>query len=164
MADIVVDGRTRVAFVPTLASVVAATTAELNAGTLLHNNLVPTGLEGFNSSSADVDNSSMASTFDSKLPGRLSFSGTGLVLKKQDAGVDPVFTLLTTPGTNGFIVIRDELLATDAWASGQRYEAYPIRTNAHSMLGRGEANAVLRYRVPTPITNFLAAYLKGVVA
>lgn len=163
MADIVVDGRTRVAFVPTIANPVAATTTELNAGTLLHNNLVPTGLEGFASTAADVDNSSMASTFDSKLPGRLSFSGTGLVLKKQD-GTDTVFTLLTTPGTNGFIVIRDELLATDAWASAQKYEVYPIRTNAHAMLGRGEANAVLRYRVPTPITSFLAGYLKGVVA
>ena len=31
-------------------------------------------------------------------------------------------------------------------------EDYPVRTAAHSMMGRGEANSVLRYRVPTPIT------------
>lgn len=152
MADIIVDGMTRVAFVPTIANKAAPTVAELNTGTLLQSTLVPTGLEGFENTTADVDNTSLASTFDTKLPGRQSFSGTGLVLKKQD-GTDTVFNLLSVPNTNGFIVVRDGIDQATAWASSQKVEVYPIRTAAHSMMGRGEANSVLRYRVPTPISD-----------
>lgn len=161
MSDIIVDGRTRVAFVPTITDITAPTLAELNAGTLLQTQLIPTGLEGFENSTADIDNTSLASTFDTKLPGRQSYSGTGLVFKKQD-GVDAIFTLLTTPGTNGYIVIRDELDSAAAWAAAQRCEVYPVRTATHTMMGRGEANSVLRFRVPTPITS--APALKAVVA
>jgi hypothetical protein len=161
MADIIVDGQTRVAFVPTIANIAAPTTAELNAGTLLQSTLIPAGLEGFENSTADVDNTSLASTFDTKLPGRQSFSGTGLVLKKQD-GTDTVFNLLSVPNTSGYIVIRDGVTESTAWAATNKVEVYPIRTAAHSMMGRGEANSLLRYRIPTPIS--AAPNLKAVVA
>jgi hypothetical protein len=162
MADIIVDGMTRVAFVPTIANIAAPTAAvELAAGTLLQSTLVPTGLEGFENTTAEVDNTSLASTFDTKLPGRQSFSGTGLVLKKQD-GTDTVFNLLSVPNTNGYIVIRDGIDQATAWAATQKVEVHPIRTAPHSMLGRGEANSLLRYRVPTPIT--AKPDLKAVVA
>lgn len=161
MADIIVDGMTRVAFVPSIANIAAPTTTELNAGTLLQSTLIPAGLEGFENTTADVDNTSLASTFDTTLPGRQSFSGTGLVLKKQD-GTDTVFNLLTVAGTNGFIVIRDGVAQGTAWASSDKVEVYPIRTGPHSPLGRGEANSLLRYRVPTKISS--APNLKAVVA
>jgi len=161
MADIIVDGMTRVAFVPSIANLAAMTVSEANAGTLLQSTLIPAGLEGFENSTAEVDNTSLASTFDTKLPGRQSFSGTGLVLKKQD-GTDTIFNLLSVPNTAGFIVIRDGIPETTAWASGQKYEAYPVRTAAHSMMGRGEANSLLRYRIPTPIS--AKPELKGSVA
>lgn len=152
MADIIVDGQTRVAYVPTIANTAAPTTAELNAGTLLQSTLIPTGLEGFENTTADVDNTSLASTFDTVLPGRQSFAGgTGLVLKKQDA-TDTVFNLLSVPGTNGYIVIRDGVANTTAWTAADKVEVYPIRTASHTMLGRGESNSLLRYRVPTKIT------------
>jgi len=151
MADIIIDGRVRVAFVPTIANLAAPTTTELNAGTLLQSTLVPTGLEGFETQQAEVDNESLASTFDTRLPGRLSFSGTGLVFKKQD-GSDTIFGLLL-PNTNGFIVIRaNGVLESAAWASSQLVRAYPIRCGEHSPMGFGEKNSVERYRVPTPVT------------
>lgn len=103
----------------------------------------------------------MASTFDTKLPGRQSFSGTGLVLKKQD-GTDTVFNLLSVPGTNGYIAIRDGVAQATAWTIADKCEIHPIRTAAHVMLGRGESNSLLRYRVPTPITS--QPNLKAVVA
>jgi len=162
MADIIVDGMTRVAFVPTIANIAAPTVAELNAGTLLQSTLVPTGLEGFENTTAEVDNTSLASTFDTKLPGRHSFSGTGLVLKKQTIGTDAVYDTLTVPNTNGNIVIRDGIAESTAWTAAQKAEVHPIRTTTHSMLGRGEANSLLRYRVPTPIT--AEPNLKAVVA
>lgn len=152
MADIIVDGQTRVAYVPTIADIAAPTATELNAGTVLTTTLIPAGLEGWESTTAEVDNSSLASTFDTKLPGRVSFSGTALVFKKQDA-TDTVFTLMTTPGTNGYLVVRDGVASTTAWTAADKVEVYPIRTSTHSILGRGEANSVLRYRVPTPITS-----------
>ena len=161
MADIIVDGMTRVAFVPTISNIAAPTVAQLNAGTLLQSTLIPTGLEGFENTTAEVDNTSLASTFDTKLPGRQSFSGTGLVLKKQD-GTDVVFNLLSVPNTNGYIVVRDGVSESTAWTIGDKVEVYPIRTASHSMLGRGEANSVLRYRVPTPVTD--KPNLKAVVA
>jgi len=161
MADIIVDGMTRVAYVPTISNIAAPTVAELNAGTLLASTLIPAGLEGFENSTAEVDNTSLASTFDTKLPGRQSFSGTGLVLKKQD-GTDTVFNLLSVPGTNGYIVIRDGVATATAWTIADKVEVYPIRTATHVMLGRGEANSVLRYRIPTSVTS--APNLKAVVA
>lgn len=151
MADIIVDGKTRVAFVPTIANIAAPTLAELNAGTLLTSTLIPTGLAGFENSTAEVDNTSLASTFDTKLPGRQSFSGTMLTLKKQ-TGTDVVFNLLSVPNTDGFIVIRDGVDQATAWTTADKVEVYPVRTASHSILGRGEANSLLRYQVPVPIT------------
>lgn len=151
----------RVSFVPTIANIAAPTVAELNAGTLLTLTLVPSGLEGFENSTADVDNTSLGSDFDTKLPGRKSYSGTGLVLKRQDA-TDTVWNLLTVPNTNGYVVIRDNVAQATAWATSDKVEVHPIRTTTHSVIGRGEANSVSRYRVPTPITS--PPNLKAVVA
>lgn len=160
MADIVIDGKVRVAYVPTIANIALPTVGELNAGTLLQTTLVPTGLEGFETSQADVDSSSLASTFDTKLPGRVSFSGTRLVLKKQD-GTDTIFNLLTVPSTAGFIVIRTNGVdQAAAWATGQLLRVFPGRTGTHTMIGIGESNSMERYGVPwfiSPEPNLKAA-------
>jgi len=66
------------------------------------------------------------------------------------------------PGTNGYIVIRDGIAQATAWAASDKVEVYPIRTATHNMMGRGEANSLLRYRVPTTVTS--APNLKAVVA
>lgn len=166
MADIIVDGQVKVYYVPTIANIAAPTVAELNAGTNLSptsgvGGLIPSGIEGFENSTAEVDNTGIASTFDTRLPGRQSFSGTGLVLKKQD-GTDTIWNLLTVPGTNGYTVFRDGIASATAWTIGDKVEVYPIRTATHVTQGRGESNALLRYRVPTMITS--APNLKAVVA
>lgn len=159
--DIVVDGKTRVFALPdTGQALTALTAAAINAGEALHDVLVPTGLEGFEGSTAEIDSTAMSSTFDTKLPGRTSFSGTNLVLKKQD-GDDPAFDLLSVKDTPLIIVIMDGVDAEDPAAATQEYEAYPVRTGEFNYLGRGEANSLLRYRVPTPISR---ARKRGVVA
>src|SRR5262245_4300547 len=104
VADIVVDGFTRVAYVPTISNINAPTTTELNAGILLQSVMTPDGLTGFEASTADVDNSALNSTFDTKTIGRDSFSGTKLIFKKQNTG-DTAYTTLTR-GTTGYIVVR----------------------------------------------------------
>ena len=147
MADIVLDGKVRAAFVPTIANIAAPTTAELNAGTLLTSQLVPTGLEGFEPSQATVDNTSLASTYDTVLPGRLSSSGTRLVFKKQD-GTDTIFNLLVAD-TNGFIVLRaNGVLQSAAWAASQLVRVYPGRAGEGYPIGFGESNSLERFAVP----------------
>jgi hypothetical protein len=152
MADIVVDGQTVAAFVPTIASAtLVPTAAELLAGTRLETQLIAAGLEGFDPSSAEIDNTSLASTFDTKLPGRTSFSGTALVLKKA-TGTDTVHSTLSTPNTSGYIVIRDGTPVATAFAAAQKVAVYPVMTGQWAYQGRGEANSVLRYRVPLTVT------------
>ena len=159
MADVFADGNTRVAFVPAIASQVAPTTTELNAGTLLQSVITADGLMGFEATTAEVDTTSLASTFNTKTIGRDDFSGTGLRLKKQSA-TDTVFNLLTR-GTSGYVVIRRGVAETTAWASTQLVEVYPVTCGQTKYLPP-EANSVQKYEVPTPIT--AAPSLRAVVA
>lgn len=152
MADIFADGNTRVSYVPTIANIAAPTTTELNAGTLLHDTITADGLVGFEAETAEVDTTALSSTFDTKLPGRASFSGTMLRLKKQNTNpaADTVFNLLAT-NVAGYIAIRRSLAATTAWASSQKLAIYPIQCGEVKFL-TPEANTVERYEVPTMIT------------
>lgn len=149
MADLITDGRTKVWSVPAIASQGAPTTAELNAGVQLEQLMTPDGLVGFEPDTADVDNSALNSTFDTKLPGRASFSGTGLRLKKQ-SGTDTVYgTFVRDFVTN--IVVRRGTLATTAWASSDKVEVYPCQTGETRNIAPA-ANEVQKYEVPLKIT------------
>lgn len=151
MADVYADGNTRVAFVGSISNIAAPTTAELNAGTLLQSYITADGLMGFEATTAEVDTTSLASTFNTKTIGRDDFSGTGLRLKKQTYGSDTVFALLTR-GTSGYIVIRRGITESTAWTAAQSVEVYPVTCGQRKMLSP-EANTVQRYEVPTPITS-----------
>lgn len=159
MPDSLADGRTRVAWVSTIANINAPTTAELNAGTLLHSLLTPDGLMGFQPDTADVDVSALDSTFNTTVAGRASFSGTGLRLKKQ-TGTDTVYNLLVRD-LAGYVVIRRDSTADTAWAAGDKVEVYP------SVLGEvrnldPEANSVHKYEVPVKVS--LQPQLRATVA
>lgn len=151
MADLAVDGMTRVSYVPTIANNAAPTTAELNAGTLLTSTLTAAGLEGFETQPGEIDNTSLASTFDTKLPGTAAFTGTRLILKKQASG-DTVFTLMTAFNTAGYIVIRRNVATATAWTAAQVVQVYPINTGSFDYLAP-ERNTVTRYWVATPVSN-----------
>ena len=152
MADIIGDGMVRCDFVPAIANKAAPTTAELNAGTALTEKITPDGLIGFEAETAEVDNSSLASTFDTKDIGRDAYSGTMLRLKRQDPiASDSVYNLLVR-GLRGYIAIRRDVTYSTAWASGQLVEIYPIRCGRRKRLAP-EANTVSRYEVPTMITD-----------
>lgn len=160
MADVFADGNTRVSWVPAISNIAAPTTTELNAGTLLQSFITGDGLMGFEASTAEVNTTALASTFDTKTIGRDSFSGTALRLKKQTYGSDTVFTTLTR-GTSGYIVIRRGITETTAWATSQNVETYPVTCGQTKYLNP-EANSVQRYEVPMPITS--APNLRAVVA
>lgn len=159
MPDIVVDGKTRVAYVPTIASLSAPTTTELNAGILLQSTLTASGLAGFQPETATVDTSSLASTFNTAVNGKTSFSGTRLQFKKQ-SGSDTIYDTLTR-GTTGYIVIRRSVTESTAWASAQKISVYPIECGEVSHMDP-EENSVERYEVPLTMTS--APSLRAAVA
>ncbi|WP_371409736.1 hypothetical protein OG423_14115 [Micromonospora zamorensis] len=148
MADIPVDGNTRVAWVPAVSNKVTPTTTELNAGILLQSLITADGLAGFEPETADVDTTSLASTFNTLTIGRDSFSGTMLRLKKQD-GTDTAYNTLIR-GASGYIVIRRHVTETTAWAAGQKVQVFPVICGQTRELAP-EANTVARYEVPTKI-------------
>lgn len=151
MADVFADGQVRVAFVAAISNIAAPTTTELNAGTLLQSTLTADGLVGFEATTAEVDTTSLASTFSTKNIGRDEYSGTLLRLKKQTVGSDPVRTLLAR-GTTGYVVVRRGIAETTAWTAAQQVEVYPVICGRRKELSP-EANSVLRYEVPTPVTS-----------
>lgn len=149
MPDIVSDGRTRVFWVSTIANQNAPTTTELNAGISLQGTLTADGLAGLRPETASVDTSSLASTFNTAVNGRSSFSGTMLRLKKQ-SGTDTIFTTLTRD-TAGFLVVRRSVLETAAWASAQGVEVYPVICGEVARMDP-EPNSVERYEIPLTVT------------
>jgi hypothetical protein len=152
MADIIVDGKTRVFAIPyTGQDLTALSAAAINLGEALHEVLVPTGLEGFEGSTAEIDTTPLGSAYDTKLAGRTSFSGTNLLAKMQ-SGTDPVFDMLSVKGTALVIVILDGVDADVDVVATDEYEAYPVTTGEYNYVGRGEANSLLRYRVPVPVS------------
>lgn len=160
MADLFADGNTRVTYASAIANIALPTAAELNAGILLQSFLTADGLNGFEATSAEVDTTALASTFDTKSIGRDSFSGTMLRFKKQTYGSDTVFSTLIR-GTAGFIIIRRGILETTAWASAQAVEVYPIICGQTKFL-TPTANSIQKYEIPTPITS--APNLRAAVA
>lgn len=150
MADITADGKTRVYWVTTISNINAPTTTELNAGIALQSTMTADGLNGFQPATADVDTSSLDSTFSTMVNGRTSFSNTALRLKKQ-SGTDTIFTTLTRD-TAGYVVIRRSITASTAWASSQAIEVYPALCGEVSRMDP-EPNTVERYEIPIKITS-----------
>jgi hypothetical protein len=151
VADVFADGQVRVAYVPAIANTAAPTTTELNAGTLLQSTLTADGLNGFEATTAEVDTTSLASTFNTKNIGRDDYSNTMLRLKKQTVGSDTIRSTLTR-ATTGYIVIRRGIAETTAWTTGQQVEVYPIICGRRKELSP-VANSVMKYEIPVPITS-----------
>jgi hypothetical protein len=149
MADVTADGKTRVYWVTTIANQNAPTVAELNAGIDLTSTLTADGLSGFQPDTADVDTSSLASTFTSNVNGRSSFSNTRLRLKKQASG-DTIFTTLIRD-TAGFLAIRRSVVQSTAWTTAQGVEIYPSLCGEVARMDP-EPNSVERYEIPIKVT------------
>jgi hypothetical protein len=149
VADITSDGKTRVYWVTSIANINAPTTTELNAGIDLTSTLTADGLSGLNPDTADVDTSSLASTFTTNVNGRTSFSNTQLTLKKQASG-DTIFTTLVRD-TAGFLAVRRSIAQATAWTSAQGVEVYPALCEEVSRADPAP-NTVERYMIGLKIT------------
>jgi hypothetical protein len=150
VADIPVDGFTRVFWVSAISNIALPTTTELNAGLSLTSTMTPDGLMNFQPDTADVDNSSLASTFDTVDVGRDSFKNTALRLKKQTA-TDTIYNTMTR-GTAGYVVVRRDVDQSTAWTTGQAIEVYPAKCGQTRRLDPA-ANEETKYEVPIKITS-----------
>jgi len=159
MADIVGDGFIRVYAVPTIASLAAPTVAELNAGIKLQSLITADGLIGFRPETADVDTSALDAVFNTALPGRASFSGMMLRLKKQD-GTDTVYNTLVK-GYRFFTVIRRSVAEGTAWTIGDKAQVHPVACGETAWVDP-EPNVLERYEVP--LKPYLSPNLRAVVA
>lgn len=146
MPDLVSDGKLRVYYVPTIANTAAPTTTELNAGTRLDSTMTADGLE-ISFATADVDNSALSSTFDTRQAGRRTPS-ISVTIKRQ-TGTDTIYNLLTYQ-TTGYLAVRRNIDASTAWASAQAVEVYPIQCGQSSQAYG--PNTIQRYTVPLMVT------------
>lgn len=131
MADLVSDGKIRVYWVPGtggIANKAAPTVAELNAGTRLDQTMTPDGLD-ISFATAEVDNSALSSTFDTRKAGRRTPT-IGVTVKAQD-GTDTILGLLTYQA-EGYLAVRRNIDASTAWASTQKAEVFPVQCGMRS--------------------------------
>jgi hypothetical protein len=142
MSDLISDGKTRVVWVSSIANINAPTTTELNAGSDFTARITPDGLK-LDPSTADVDTSSLASTFDTKTVGRIGFSVELTFKRGSTGGEDLPYTTLKY-GVSGYLAVRRGVDYATAWAAGQKAEVYPI-TCGEPQNSSPAANEVMKF-------------------
>lgn len=95
-------GKRRIIFVPTIATLSAPTSVEINAGTDLTPAIKPDGISGWTSTSEQVDAGNYSSRKVGKVPGMITFEDSTIDFNADISGTNPVATLLPRD-TAGFI-------------------------------------------------------------
>lgn len=129
MADLTYDGNVAAWFVASIADISApkASTEIGAAGTLaLHNRLSPDGLK-IPASSDSIDNSKMVSTFTTHKVGRRKFDGISVKYIRGDQVADKAFDTTLVYQASGYLVVRRGVAASQAAASGDKVEVYPVQ-------------------------------------
>lgn len=142
MADIIGDGMVKVTWVTSLASTTAPSAATLGGGTDLQGYITPDGL-GIEVGDDEVDTSALNSTFSSKKVGRGTVS-IELTFKDQGKANAPWTTFASRP--TGYLVVRRNVAAATAWASGQYAEVYTVKAGDQMPLP-AVANELSRFKV-----------------
>lgn len=150
MADLISDGKTRVAWLSTCANINAPTVAELNAGADYTKRITPDGLKT-DPTTADVDTSSLASKFDTKTVGRVGYDNE-LTFKRGDNPTDDAPYSTLKYGVSGFLVVRRGVDYATAWAVGQKAEVYPT-TCGEPQNSSPAANEVMKFVSPMKVTD-----------
>ena len=150
MADLISDGNTKVAFATSIANINAPTVAELTAATDWTTRLTPDGLKT-DPSTADVDTSSLASTFTTNQPGRRSYTVELTFKRGSTPTEDNPFTTLAY-GATGYIVVRRGVAYTTAFATGDKVEVYPIAAGEPQNVAPA-ANEVSKFMSPLKVTS-----------
>jgi hypothetical protein len=159
MADVIQDGYINAWLVPTIPNIAAPVAATIAAGNAIELLLTPAGLQGLASTTNWVNNSGLGSTFDTQLPGTVSFGDMALAFKWQ-TGTDALFTLLVF-GYETHLVVRRRILRATAVAASQLVEVYPITCGQFSP-PEYERNTLTTFKVPIGLR--LEPNLRAIVA
>lgn len=122
MSTIIIDGRVRATWAAAVAVTGSPTVAECNAGTALETYITPDGLD-VSMDTGGVDNSNLASQFTTNKAGRKKPSIS--VTIHHDGPTDTPYNLLVYRAS-GFLIIRRGVDRTQAWATGDKVEVYPV--------------------------------------
>ncbi|MFD5509026.1 hypothetical protein ACFWIB_14785 [Streptomyces sp. NPDC127051] len=150
MSDLISDGKTKVVWASSIANIAAPTTTELNAGSDFTTRITPDGLK-LDPSTADVDTSSLASTYDTKTVGRVGFDVELTFKRGSTGGEDLPYTTLKY-GVSGYLVVRRGADYATAWASSQKCEVYPV-TCGEPANSSPAANEVMKFMSPMRVTS-----------
>ncbi len=123
MPDIIGDGNVRISWVTTISNTSAPTVAELNAGTDLTSWITPDGWN-VTTSEAEVDNSALNSTDDTRLPGRRS-DDIEITFKHQGDSAAPWTTFASKP--SGYLVERTSIAGSTAWTAAQKVRVFVVQ-------------------------------------
>lgn len=150
MADLISDGKTKVAWATTIADITAPTATELTTAKDWTERLTPDGLQT-DPTTAAVDTGSLASTYDTTRPGRTGYQ-VQLTFKRGDStGTDDEpFTTLKY-GVSGFLVIRRGDDYSDAFAAADKVEVYPVTCGEPQHVAPA-ANTVAKFVSPMFVT------------
>ncbi len=149
MADVIADGNQRWQWVPAIANIQLPTTTELNAGIHLTDQITRDGADGWDASTAAIENTGHGALHDTALAGVVSL-GNPLLRFKRQLPTDTVRSTLTYTA-NGFLVRRNDLTYTNAYASGQPLSVFPVQCGRRKEL-KSEKNSLSRYEIPFFIT------------
>jgi hypothetical protein len=148
--DLISDGKTRATWVASIANINAPTAAECNGGMDLTVRLTPDGLK-VDPTTADVDTSSLASTFDTAEVGRVKYDAELTVKRGTTTPEDLPYTTLVY-GVHGYLVVRRGLAYSTAYSTGQQVEVYPVVCGERHNKAPA-ANEVMKYMVPIKVTS-----------
>lgn len=149
MADLIYDGMTKVSWVAAIPNIAAPSAATVTSGTTLEALITPDGLS-ITADTAEVDNSSLASTFTTAAAGRRSFS-IAVTFKVTDAAGGGLAYSTLVYLASGFLVVRRNLAVATAFAAAQVVEVYPVQCGQPSRAVPAP-NEVQKCTVPMMLT------------
>ncbi|MFB7288975.1 phage tail tube protein [Actinacidiphila glaucinigra] len=148
--DLINDGMTKVCWATSIANINSPTAAECNAALDFTTRVTPDGLKT-DPSTADVDNSSLASTFDTKTVGRIGFDCELTCKKGTTTPENLPFTTLKY-GVTGYLLVRRGVAYNTAFAAGQKVEVYPVICGEPMNIAPA-ANEVAKFTSPLKVTD-----------
>ena len=149
--DLPFDGMTKVSWVPTIADLAAPTVTELTGAEAvsLETLITPDGLD-ITAATGEVDNSALASTFTTSQAGRRSFTASITAKRKITPAEDLAYTTLVYQAT-GFLVVRRDKVATDAFAAADTVEVYPVQCGEPTY-AKPAPNELQKFTTPLYVT------------
>ncbi|MFE4697290.1 hypothetical protein ACFRIC_09370 [Streptomyces sp. NPDC056738] len=150
MSDLINDGMTKVCWAASIGNISSPTATELNAAADYTPRVTPDGLK-VDPSTADVDTSSLASTFDTKTVGRIGYDAEITFKRGTTGGEDLPFTTLKY-GVSGYLCVRRGVAYATTFSAGQKVEVYPI-TCGEPMNIAPAANEVAKFTSPMKVTS-----------